>query len=213
VVDDIQIRSVNNLFRFLKEDKMFRLEEVVRATAFFTRTDAPMFDPLGDNWWEQQYNARPLLRYTLSERLRMRIPLRIRRQVRCLGQCGYRVLVNIQEPGTEAAVGATGVVTGTASVPRGGNLWVLARRVDMPGWWPQGGGPVQVKDGAWQTGIRYGEAVDVGSTFEIAALIVGSATHAEWMGWYRRAKPHPIVLPATRYVMGEAFRTVRKVGH
>ena len=41
ILDDIQIRSVHNLFQFLRSDSMFRLEEVVRSTAFFSRTEAP----------------------------------------------------------------------------------------------------------------------------------------------------------------------------
>ena len=56
VVDDVHIRSVNDLFRFLRADAMFTLLEVVDTTAFFRRTDAPAFDPLGDGWWLQRYN-------------------------------------------------------------------------------------------------------------------------------------------------------------
>jgi hypothetical protein len=58
VLDDIQIRSVNDLFRFLRADAMFDLLEVVRTTAFFRRTAAPVFDPHGDGWWLQGYNLR-----------------------------------------------------------------------------------------------------------------------------------------------------------
>jgi len=56
VVDDVHIRSVNDLFRFLRTDAMFTLLEVVDTTAFFRRNDAPAFDPLGDGWWLQRYN-------------------------------------------------------------------------------------------------------------------------------------------------------------
>jgi len=56
VVDDIHIRTVNDLFRFLRADAMYELLEVVRTTAFFRRTAAPCLDPLGDGWWEQRYN-------------------------------------------------------------------------------------------------------------------------------------------------------------
>ena len=58
IVDDIQIRSINNLFEFLVADEMFRLVEVVESTAFFRRTDAPTFSPVGDGWWTQAYNRR-----------------------------------------------------------------------------------------------------------------------------------------------------------
>ncbi len=58
VIDDIQIPTVANLFRFLADDEMFQLAKVVDTTAFFKRTDAPVFDPFADGWWLQQYNAR-----------------------------------------------------------------------------------------------------------------------------------------------------------
>jgi len=56
VVDDLQIRTIHNLFEFLMVDDMWRLEEVVETTAFFVRTDAPTFPPTGDAWWLQKYN-------------------------------------------------------------------------------------------------------------------------------------------------------------
>ena len=61
VVDDIQIPTINNLFDFLKNDQMFVLDEVVDTTAFFTRSDAPTFCPIGDSWWDQRYNTTPQL--------------------------------------------------------------------------------------------------------------------------------------------------------
>lgn len=60
VIDDIQIPTIHNLFEFLRKDAMFVLDEVVDTTAFFTRTDAPMFCPTGDSWWEQEFNKTPL---------------------------------------------------------------------------------------------------------------------------------------------------------
>ncbi len=60
ILDDIQIPTIHNLFDFLKRDRMFVLEEVVDTTAFFVRTDAPTFCPIGDSWWEQEYNKIPL---------------------------------------------------------------------------------------------------------------------------------------------------------
>jgi len=60
VIDDIQIPTIHNLFEFLRKDAMFVLDEVVDTTAFFTRTDAPTFCPIGDGWWEQGYNKTPL---------------------------------------------------------------------------------------------------------------------------------------------------------
>jgi len=57
VLDDVQLRAVNDLFRFLRVDAMFRLLDVVRTTAFFERTAAPAFDPHADGWWLQGYHG------------------------------------------------------------------------------------------------------------------------------------------------------------
>jgi hypothetical protein len=56
IVDDIQIPTIYNLFRFIAEDEMFKLLEVVSTTAIFERTAAPTFEHLGDGWWLQNYN-------------------------------------------------------------------------------------------------------------------------------------------------------------
>lgn len=58
VLDDIHIPTLHNLFAFLREDEMFRLLCVVGRTAFFERTEAPVFPALGDDWEGQAYNAR-----------------------------------------------------------------------------------------------------------------------------------------------------------
>lgn len=56
ILDDIHIPNIYNIFQVLCKDEMFTLIEIVRSTAFFRRTSAPVFDPLGDGWWEQGYN-------------------------------------------------------------------------------------------------------------------------------------------------------------
>jgi hypothetical protein len=58
IVDDIHIPTITNLFDFLCADEMFSVQAVVETTAFFRRTAAPTFSPLGDGWWEQGYNSR-----------------------------------------------------------------------------------------------------------------------------------------------------------
>ena len=84
VIDDLQIRSVHNLFEFVRRDAMFELEAVVRRTAFFRRTDAPTFPSEVDGWEDQAYNARELLRFTWREQLRRRMPSWARAVVRRL---------------------------------------------------------------------------------------------------------------------------------
>ena len=58
VIDDIHIPTIRHLFDFLREDAMFTLLETVGKTAFFERTNAPMFSPVEDGWWLQNYNTR-----------------------------------------------------------------------------------------------------------------------------------------------------------
>ncbi|MGL5167352.1 MAG: class I SAM-dependent methyltransferase [Afipia sp.] len=57
VIDDIHIPTVGNMYEFLRADKMWKHLENVYFTAFFERTDAPLFDPHGDGWERQRYNA------------------------------------------------------------------------------------------------------------------------------------------------------------
>jgi len=61
LIDNIDIPSIHNLYQFAKADRMWRLLEVVSVTAFFERTDAPTFDPLGGPWRDQGYNARKVV--------------------------------------------------------------------------------------------------------------------------------------------------------
>jgi hypothetical protein len=56
VIDDIHIPTIHRMHRFLAEDDMWNLVHIERTTAFFTRTDAPTFWPLGDGWEFQKYN-------------------------------------------------------------------------------------------------------------------------------------------------------------
>lgn len=84
IVDDIHIPTVFNMFAVLREDAMYRLEEVVETTAFFVRTSAPLFDPYADGWWLQKYNERrfpisdPSMPLTFVDRLKRRVPARLR---------------------------------------------------------------------------------------------------------------------------------------
>ncbi len=57
IVDDIQIPTINHLYRFLLQDDSFRTHGVVSTTAYFQRTDAPAFNMEGDGWWLQRYNV------------------------------------------------------------------------------------------------------------------------------------------------------------
>src|SRR5436309_14222224 len=74
VIDDIHIPTIQNLFRFLRTDAMFRLVEICGKTAFFERTGVPPFDPWGDGWWLQACNRRTLLRYSWRDKAKLLVP-------------------------------------------------------------------------------------------------------------------------------------------
>ena len=87
VLDYIHIPTVNHLFRFLREEAMFRLLEVVEKSALFERTAGPAFNPLGDGWELQRYNARrfPITAgLPLVERLKLLVPAAAARRLRAL---------------------------------------------------------------------------------------------------------------------------------
>lgn len=206
IVDDIQIPTVHNLYRFLRRDAMFELEQVVEKTAFFRRTNAVTFDPLGDGWWNQKYNARPLRRYGWREKMR-RLSAGLARKR------GER-MVQILSPAEGATVGDSGVVEGLATLAPDSYLWILARRKNFDGWWPQGAGAVAVVEDRWSVTVNYGGPQDDGAQFELAAVVVRRPTHELWMGWVKRVSETgqfpPVRLPRAEFVLGKAFRIVRK---
>jgi hypothetical protein len=181
---------------------MFRLDEIVGSTAFFTRTDAPVFNPLGDGWWEQNYNRTLISRFTWKAALKRRVPSSIRRAL--VGTIG-RGSIKILAPASHEVVGPAGYVEGSAQLPSGCHLWILAHRKDLDEWWPQAGGDTAVCEGRWRVFVRYGEPRDVGHEFEIGALIVGEPTHNLWKEGYP-----PVRLPPPKFVHAEAYRTVKK---
>lgn len=84
VIDDIHIPTIRHMFKVLRRDEMWRLVDVERTTAFFERTDAPLFDPTGDGWWLQAYNLRHL---PLRSRLGLKLPATFKYKLqRMLGQ-------------------------------------------------------------------------------------------------------------------------------
>ena len=68
VLDDIQIPSVHELFRFLCKEPSIVLEEVAIRTAFFRKIRECDLGP--DGWQRQGINGRSILRYSWRDRLR-----------------------------------------------------------------------------------------------------------------------------------------------
>jgi hypothetical protein len=219
ILDDIHIPTIHNLFQFLRRDAMFELDEVVQTTAFFTRTSAPTFDRFGDGWWQQNYNARPLLRFTWRNRIGNLLPASMQRGVarirRKISSRFVQGAVDILVPEGGASVADVGMVEGSAVMPSDAYLWVLARRKDFDGWWPQGSGAVAVDRNRWRVSVTYGGLQDAGRDFEIAALVVQRSTHELWTDWVARVTETglfpPVQLPSAGFVLGEVFRTVTRV--
>jgi len=213
ILDDIHIRTVHNLFDFLRADAMFKLVEVVGTTAFFRRTDAPLFNPLGDGWSEQRYNNKSLLKYGWRQSVKSLIPAPLRSRLQRWRRS--KGAIEILSPRQGEPVGSTGMVKGMARLqPPDTHLWVLARRAGLSGWWPQGTGPVGIDQTEWKVEVNYGEPSDAGFDFEIAALLVGPATNELWIHWINQARRSPstppVQLPPPEYVFAEACRTVRR---
>ncbi len=114
-------------------------------------------------------------------------------------------------------VGRGMTVKGTASIPGGNYLWVLAHR--MPGfedvWWPQNEGKVDSETKKWSVYVVFGQPQDVGYDFEIAAIVVNEKEHVRLKNYRENAMRtgdwRPIPMPQT--VVAPVFRTVRKVGN
>lgn len=67
-LDDIQIPSVHELYRFLRSEPCVAFEDVVVRTAFFQKQSAHRNGP--DGWQDQRSNRHPILRYSWRDRLR-----------------------------------------------------------------------------------------------------------------------------------------------
>ena len=216
VLDDIHIRTIHNLFDFLKREPMFRLDAVVRSTALFTRTDAPTFNPLGDSWEQQRYNRQTHLRYTWRSRLAQAIPRSLHHVLLKRNTTNPSAASDIQlsiiSPASGNRVTISGQVSGTASIPAGAHLWVLIHRKDVTGWWPQGGGPAEIAANKWTVAAAYGDPADAGQPFEIAAAVVSHAVNDLWLQWVRSVKETglcpPVALPFGPGLHSISYRTV-----
>jgi hypothetical protein len=62
IVDDCNIPTIGRMADVLAEDAMWQFVTLAGGAAIFRRTEAPLFDPFGDGWWEQRYNRRRVSR-------------------------------------------------------------------------------------------------------------------------------------------------------
>jgi Methyltransferase domain len=76
IIDDIHIPTVRSMFAVLREDAMFEPVWIRPTTGILRRTTAPLFDPFGDGWSKQAYNARRYRAPRKSMRNKARMVLR-----------------------------------------------------------------------------------------------------------------------------------------
>lgn len=125
--------------------------------------------------------------------------------------------VKITDPsrdGIEVKKGMT--VKGTASLPSGYHLWVLARRSDFEGvWWPQGEGKIDPQTHEWMVSVTFGGPQDIGWDFEIAVIFVKEEDHIVLQNYRKEAMKtgdwKPIEAPSSAYP--PQIRKVKKVSH
>ena len=111
-----------------------------------------------------------------------------------LAQQAAKCEVKITTPQPGDRVGKEGRVRGTATIPTGTYLWVLAHMKDLVAeWWPQGGRPAVIKNGEWVIITAYGRADDIKQQFEVAAVVVDANTNTRLLDWFKtvREKDYP----------------------
>jgi hypothetical protein len=133
-----------------------------------------------------------------------------------LGQVGGYV-VKITDPERDGLERGRGMnVKGTASIPSGDHLWVLAHRIDFEGVWvPQGEGKIDPRSHEWQVSVTFGETQDIGWDFEIAVVTVKEDQHILLQNYRRKAMMEgtwrPIEMPPT--TSAPQIRKVKKISH
>ena len=101
---------------------------------------------------------------------------------------GQKFVVEVTQPVQNATVGREMLVKGTASIPSGYYVWVLARRHDFaPLWWPQREAAVDPRTKEWQAIAAFGEPRDVGWEFDVGVIVVDAESHARLVAYWTRA--------------------------
>jgi hypothetical protein len=127
-----------------------------------------------------------------------------------------RIRVDIAQPAQDGVqVGKEMDVEGTAFVPEGNHVWVLAHVVDgfEDFWWPQGQGKIDPATHHWKVHVFVGQPQDIGKNFELAVITVADREHFQLQDWLKKGMAtgdfKPMEMPPT--TTAPLFRTVRKV--
>ena len=99
--------------------------------------------------------------------------------------------VKMTHPPEGGKVGKEVIVQGTAAIPNGHYLWVLARRIDFaPLWWPQRPAPLEeptTHKQKWQATAVFGGPQDVGWEFDVGVITVDKEGHRKLMEYWKTA--------------------------
>jgi hypothetical protein len=122
--------------------------------------------------------------------------------------------VHIAQPKTGDSVPSAANVVGTAQIPAGTKLWVLAHRKGLALWWPEGGGSADIGGVNWTVFTYFGEPRDVGADFEVTARAFDGKQNAMLEAWVKKAADtgqYPgIPMPPYVAACGAEIVTVRK---
>lgn len=107
--------------------------------------------------------------------------------------------LKITTPAEGNQVSGNALVSGTATLPPTGHLWILSHKVGFSGFWPQGNGSAQIIGNDWDVLVYFGVKDDFGK-FEVIAVIVDDQIHKDLENWVRNAPNtnpayQPIPLP------------------
>jgi len=120
--------------------------------------------------------------------------------------------VHIVQPNTGQSVSAVENVVGTAQIPAGTKLWVLAHRKGLALWWPQGSADIAGNN--WTVVTFFGEPRDVGADFEVTVRVFDATQDAALEQWVTKASDsgqYPgIPMPPYVVACGADTVTVRK---
>lgn len=124
--------------------------------------------------------------------------------------------VAMAQPTKDSKVGKEVLVRGTASMPNGHYLWVVARRIDFaPLWWPQRPVPLDSTPQTWQATAVFGGPQDVGWEFDVGVVTVDEEGHRKLMDYWKKAMStgdwRPIDIPPV--TSPPRIVKVKKVSH
>lgn len=107
-------------------------------------------------------------------------------------------------------------IRGSAFIPTGSHLWVLARRTDFEGvWWPQAEAKINPVSKEFSVAVTFGVSDDIGWEFDVAVIVVDESQNARLKNYCSAAMQigswRPIEMPMV--LTHPVLLKARKIGH